>query len=87
MLSKLKPLPKLLVVEGDLENQKFLLYCFKKYFRIEICDSAEKCYELLHKERSDIIVMDISIKGYKNGLVLTKELKSHPLFSKIPIVC
>jgi len=31
--------------------------------------------------------MDISIKGYKNGLVLTKELKNNPLFSNIPIVC
>jgi len=87
MLNKLKPLPKLLIVEDDLENQKFLLYFLKKHFRIDICDSAEMCYELLFKERSDVILMDISIKGYKNGLVLAKELKNHPLFSKIPIVC
>ena len=87
MLKKFKQLPKLLVVEDDLENQKFLLYFLKKYFRVEICDSAEMCYEFLFKERSDIILMDISIRGYKNGLVLTKELKNNPSFSNIPIVC
>jgi len=87
MSSKFNSLPKLLIVEDDLENQKFLLYFLKKYFRLEFCDSAEVCYELLYKERSDIILMDISIRGFKNGLVLTKELKSNPLFSNIPVVC
>ncbi|NJD22317.1 MAG: response regulator [Melioribacter sp.] len=87
MINKLNSLPKLLIVEDDLENQKFLYYFLKKHFRIEICDSAEMCYDLLFKERSEIILMDISIRGYKNGLDLTKELKNHPLFSKIPIVC
>ncbi|SRR3989339_1720653 len=87
MVDNLNQLPKLLIVEDDLENQKFLYYFLKKHFRIEVCDSAEMCYEFLFKERSEIILMDISIKGYKNGLDLTKELKRHPLFSKIPIVC
>ena len=87
MLKKFYPLPKLLIVEDDLENQKFLLYFLKKHFRVEICDSAEMCYEFLYRERWDILLMDISIKGYKNGLVLTKELKNNPLFSNIPIVC
>lgn len=87
MINKLNFLPKLLIVEDDLENQKFLFYFLKKHFRIEICDSAEMCYESLLKERPEIILMDISIKGYKNGLDLTKELKSHPSFSNIPIVC
>jgi len=87
MISKPNSLPKLLIVEDDLENQKFLYYFLKKHFRIEICDSAETCYDLLFKERSEIILMDISISGCKNGLDLTKELKNHPLFSNIPIVC
>ncbi len=87
MINELNSLPKILIVEDDLENQKFLFYFLKKHFKIDICDSAEMCYDLLFKERSEIILMDISIKGYKNGLDLTKELKSHPLFSKIPIVC
>lgn len=78
---------KLLIVENDEENQKFLQYFLRKYFRVEICDSAEVCYQLLGKEIADLILMDISIKGSKNGLVLTKELKNSISYSKIPIVC
>ena len=78
---------RLLMVEDDEENQKFLQYFLGKYFRIEICDSAEGCYQLLNKEIADLILMDISIKGTKNGLVLTKELKNSKNYSKIPIVC
>ena len=78
---------KLLIVEDDDENQKFLQYFLGKYFRVEICDSAEVCYQLLDKEIADLILMDISIKGSKNGLVLTKELKNSMSYSKIPIVC
>jgi CheY-like chemotaxis protein len=31
--------------------------------------------------------MDISLKGNKNGLELTRELKADPGFKDIPIVC
>jgi DNA-binding response OmpR family regulator len=78
---------KLLMVEDDEENQKFLRYFLGKYFQVEICDSSEGCYQLLDKEIADLILMDISIKGSKNGLMLTKELKKSINYSKIPIVC
>ena len=78
---------KLLIVEDDEENQKFLLFFLRKYFQVKICDSSEICYQLLEKEIADIILMDISIKGSKNGLVLTQELKNSVKYSKIPIVC
>jgi len=78
---------KVLIVEDDEENQKFLQYFLRKYFRVEMCDSAEGCYQLLDKEIADLILMDISIKGSKNGLELTKELKNSISYSKIPIVC
>ena len=86
-MSDIQTKKKLLMVEDDEENQKFLQYFLGKYFRIEICDSAEGCYQLLNKEIADLILMDISIKGTKNGLVLTKELKNSKNYSKIPIVC
>ena len=79
--------PKLLIAEDDFENQKFLRLFLHKYFTIDICDSSLTFYELLDKEKYDIILMDISIKGEKNGLVLTKELRSNPNYSTIPIIC
>jgi DNA-binding response OmpR family regulator len=79
--------PKLLIAEDDLENQKFLQLFLNKYFTVNICDSSITFYELLDKEKFDIILMDISIKGEKNGLQLTKELRESPNYSAIPIIC
>lgn len=79
--------PRLLITEDDFENQKLLTVFLTKYFKVDLCDSADSFYELLHKERYDIIVMDISIRGNKNGLDLTRELRNNPDYSNIPIVC
>lgn len=79
--------PKLLITEDDFENQKLLQFFLKKYFSVDICDSSETFYELIKTNKYDLILMDISIKGKKNGLELTKELKNDPDYSTIPIVC
>lgn len=79
--------PKLLIAEDDFENQKFLQLYLRRFFDINICDSSEVFTSLLEKEDYDIILMDISIKGSKNGLELTKELKSNPEYSHIPVLC
>ncbi len=79
--------PRLLITEDDFENRKFLELFLKRYFIIDTCDSSEEFYDLLGKENYDIILMDISIKGEKNGLELTKEIKNDPAHHDIPILC
>lgn len=79
--------PRLLITEDDYENQKFLELFLKKYFTIDICDSSESFYALMNKEKYDIVLMDISIKGKKDGLELTRELKNDPNHSNIPVIC
>jgi len=87
MESTLEVKPKLLIVEDNVENQKFLKLFLRKYFLIDICDSAETFYQFVEKEQYEIIVMDISIKGDKTGLDLTREFRSDPIHSHIPIIC
>lgn len=79
--------PRLLITEDDYENRKFLELFLKKYFTIDICDSSESFYALMNKGKYDIILMDISIKGKKDGLELTRELKNDPNYSNIPVIC
>lgn len=81
-----KKKPRLLVVEDDLENQKFLRIFLKRSFELEVCDSAESFYERLNENKYDIILMDISLRGAKDGLQLTKELRSQEKYKNIPIV-
>lgn len=78
--------PKLLLVEDDYENQKFLQIFLKKIFELEICDSSETFYAKLEQSKFDIILMDISLKGDKDGLQLTRELRGKEEYKDLPIV-
>lgn len=79
--------PRLLVTEDDFENQKFLEMFLKRNFEVDICDSEQSFYEHINKKKFDVILMDISLRGNKNGLELTKELRKKPGYEDIPIVC
>lgn len=78
--------PRLLVVEDDYENQKFLQIFLKRKFDLEICDNSETFYEKIQDDKFDIILMDISLKGKKDGLQLTQELRAKSEYENIPIV-
>jgi CheY-like chemotaxis protein len=78
---------KILIVEDDNDTQKFLKLFLGKKFEIEVCNSDITFYESIKNTKFDLIIMDISIKGSKNGLQLTKELKNSENFKYIPIIC
>jgi DNA-binding response OmpR family regulator len=82
-----KEKPKLLIVEDDYDNQKFLSIFLGRYFEVDACDSSDTFYLLCSKKKYDLYLMDISIKGEKNGLELTRELKQNSSTSSIPVVC
>lgn len=77
----------ILIVEDDYDNQKFLQLFLQRYFNLDISDSSDKFYELMNQKKYDLILMDISIKGNKNGIELIRELKNDPTRKNIPIIC
>ncbi len=79
--------PKLLITEDDFENQKFLEMFLKRHFDVEICDSEQSFYSHLQNNKFDVILMDISLRGNKNGLELTKELRKMKGYEDTPVVC
>ena len=76
----------LLLVEDDEINQMTIQKFIGSKYNIIITDSSDKALEILKKKKVDIILMDISIRGKKNGLELTKELKASKEFSHIPVI-
>lgn len=78
--------PHLLIVEDDFENQKFLQIFLKRKFDVAICDSEETFYEKLNSQKFDIILMDISLRGKKDGLQLTREIRQSDVYKDLPIV-
>jgi len=79
--------PKILVVEDDYENQRFLQLFLKKNFIVFACDSEQSFYQYLNSYQINVILMDISLRGEKDGLQLTREIKSNEKFKDIPVVC
>ncbi len=57
-----------------------------KEYKVLITDTSENVIEILEQNNVDLILMDISIKGCKNGLELAQEIKMIPKFSNIPII-
>ncbi len=78
--------PTLLVVEDDYDSQKFLQLFLRREFNVDVCDSSETFYAILEDHKIDIILMDISLRGTKNGLELTAEIKSDDQYKDIPVV-
>ena len=79
--------PNILVVEDDNDTQKFLKLFLRRKFEVEVCNSDITFYELINNKKFNLIIMDISINGRKNGLQLTEEIKSSEKFKDIPIIC
>ena len=80
------PKPRLLIVEDDYENQKFLQIFLKRKFDLKLCDSGDTFYERLSESEFDIILMDISLRGSKDGLQLTKEIRESEKYKHLPVV-
>ena len=79
--------PWLLVVEDDVENQKLIEIYLKRKFKISVCDSEDSFYDQIKNNKFDIFLVDISLRGKKDGLQLIKELRKSADYSNAPIIC
>ncbi len=77
---------KILIVEDDFENQKFLNIFLSRTFQTDVCDSETTFYQKINEGDYDIILMDISLKGNKDGLELIREIRKDPKRKDIPVV-
>jgi CheY-like chemotaxis protein len=75
-----------LLVEDDKMNQVTIRRFIENNYSVIITPSSDEAMEIIKKGKVDIILMDITIKGSRNGLELTKELKVSKEFSHIPII-
>ncbi|MEE9449099.1 MAG: response regulator [Ignavibacteriaceae bacterium] len=79
--------PKILITEDDLENQKFLKLILRRNFEVDVCDSATTFFQKLSESHYDGILMDVSLSGERSGVEIVRELKKHPTYKNIPVVC
>lgn len=77
----------MLVVEDDFLTQRVFHRIFREEFKVDFCDSGDEYYNKYSNEKYDIIIMDVSLRGSKNGLELINEIKNMPGKKDIPIIC
>ena len=67
--------PKILVVEDEIENRKYLQLVLKKKYDLDFCDTKKSVFTFLSEKKYSVIIMDISLKNGYSGFDLIKELK------------
>jgi CheY-like chemotaxis protein len=73
------------LVEDHPMNRKLVRDILLFQFDVEEAVSAEAALNLLQSQRPDLILMDIQLPGM-DGLTLTRQLKTDPQTTDIPIV-
>lgn len=77
----------ILIVEDELESQKFFELVLRKKFDVDFCDSKKSMNDLLEKKFYDAVIMDISLKDGNNGVELIKEIRNSSKRYDVPIIC
>lgn len=75
-----------LVVDDHPANTKLVSFVLEsRGFEVHAAETGEQALALLERMKPDIILMDIQLPG-KDGLTLTRELRTDPRFTETPIV-
>lgn len=78
---------KVLVVDDNPINQKFLFYSLKKYYEIETADNGLEAVEILEKKKFDVVLMDL-LMPVMDGAEATLRIRAskEPRNKNIPII-
>ena len=78
---------KVLVVDDNPINQKFLYYSLKKYYEIETADNGLEAVRTLESQYFDVVLMDLTMP-VMDGAEATKVIRNSVSFRNkdIPII-
>jgi len=78
---------KLLIVDDNPINQKFLYYSLKKYYEIETADNGFEAVKKLEKDNFDLVLMDLSMPVMDGAEATLQIRRSENKMNKhIPII-
>jgi PAS domain S-box-containing protein len=75
----------LLVVEDDLETQKYMTSIFREEFELHIASSSVEAWDVLRHVSVDLVLMDLSLKGKDDGLQILRDIRSDSAFASLPV--
>ncbi|MBI5648335.1 MAG: PAS domain S-box protein [Ignavibacteriae bacterium] len=78
--------PTILAVEDDQLTQDFLASILTDSFDVLFASSAAAALDQLQMHTVDLILMDLSLEGDVNGLLLTRRLRGSDQHTHIPVI-
>ena len=77
---------KILLVEDNEVNRRLAGFLLRSQgYQVREATTASAAFEMVKKERPDLIVMDIQLPGM-DGLEATRKLKEQPSTADIPVI-
>jgi CheY-like chemotaxis protein len=80
--------PCVLVVEDDVETQRFMSVLLGRRYEVLLASSGSELRQQLETDggRVRLVLMDLSLKGGEDGLALTRALRQQERWKLLPIV-
>lgn len=77
---------KLLIIEDEQMIIDIFSIVLKKHFQIFTAKTLEEFEQEITKSVYDVFIVDISLRSYKDGIQIIKELREMPSYKSSPII-
>jgi DNA-binding response OmpR family regulator len=77
---------KILIVEDDPHSQILYKALLRDKYELFICESVLSAKEHLKKQKIDLVLLDLSLKGNEDGLVLARYIRENDRWNKVIII-
>ena len=78
--------PHILIVEDDVDTQRLMKVMLMKDYQLSCAETYFGAMHILEDNNINLILMDLSLKGEKDGLLLTSVIRKNKKYHKIPII-
>ena len=80
--------PTVLIVEDDVDTQVYMRAVLRRHYDVLVAASGDEFRRQLadHGASVAIVLMDVSLRGAEDGLMLTRELRSSERYRDLPVI-
>jgi len=77
---------QILVVEDDLDCQRLIKYSLREQFKIHYAVSYKQALAILKKSKIDLLLLDLTLAGSRDGLDLAKNIRKKETLADLPVI-
>ncbi|NOZ74707.1 MAG: response regulator [FCB group bacterium] len=78
--------PLILIAEDDPDSVFYFTMVLRRNYDIESVDSVNAALKAMRKKKPDLILLDLSLEGKKDGLDLVRQMRKTPEWKAIPVI-